>query len=392
MAPAIHDNLIRFPKMAAPDNAHRPAKGASGDTNSRTKAKPVSGCAEGLNSRGREAVLLNRSMQCWDNAISLVQTMDSAAEGIQERLMRMKELARLAAARGEDPAGLRVIKGKFDSLHEEISHIAGTAEYNGIRMLHASSAANRELHMVFDKGTSPKTPIVKALPDFRPEDTLTLALTDRQGIARTINLPLTECVTLDDLISQINDAFGPDIEAEWDSSLGMLVRDPTPGPSRVGMRLFRKGSLKGSFSVLREGDTPYVSAKPGARVHGDRGEIRISKHDLTPRALGLDHALPTDPAGPGTAVKAVARAIALVREARSGFREASGMLKDAVMNRMEQAQDLAGTASAAFEPGHASELARFLMSMIGSRGAGAAFSQTGRLFEAGRDLLGRQVN
>ena len=73
-----------------------------------------------------------------DDAISLIQTADGALGVIDEKLIRMKELAEQAATGTYDSTQRLMIDSEFQQMASEIERIARATDFNGIHLLDGS--------------------------------------------------------------------------------------------------------------------------------------------------------------------------------------------------------------------------------------------------------------
>ena len=73
-----------------------------------------------------------------DDAISLIQTADGALSIIDEKLIRMKELAEQAATGTYDSTQRLMIDSEFQQMASEIERIARATDFNGIHLLDGS--------------------------------------------------------------------------------------------------------------------------------------------------------------------------------------------------------------------------------------------------------------
>ena len=81
---------------------------------------------------------LNQGVRNANDAISLIQTADGALGVIDEKLIRMKELAEQAAT-GTYTAGQRLmIESEYQQMASEITRIANSTDFNGIKLLDGS--------------------------------------------------------------------------------------------------------------------------------------------------------------------------------------------------------------------------------------------------------------
>ena len=83
---------------------------------------------------------LNQGIRNANDAISLIQTADGALAVIDEKLIRMKELAEQAATGTYDSTQREIISREFQTMGAEIDRIAFSTDFNGIKLLDGSRA------------------------------------------------------------------------------------------------------------------------------------------------------------------------------------------------------------------------------------------------------------
>lgn len=72
-----------------------------------------------------------------NDAVSMLQTFDGAAQVIDEKLVRMKELAEQAATGTYNSDQLEIMNDEFQKMADEIDRIAESTDFNGIKGLNA---------------------------------------------------------------------------------------------------------------------------------------------------------------------------------------------------------------------------------------------------------------
>ncbi len=82
---------------------------------------------------------LNQGVRNANDAISLLQIMDGAAAVINEKLIRLKELAEQAATGTYSSAQRAIMQQEFTQMLAEIDRIAKATRFNDIRLLHSAS-------------------------------------------------------------------------------------------------------------------------------------------------------------------------------------------------------------------------------------------------------------
>ena len=78
---------------------------------------------------------LNQGVRTANDGISLIQTADGALGVIDEKLVRMKELAEQAATGTYDSTQRLMIDSEYQQMASEITRIANATDFNGIKLL-----------------------------------------------------------------------------------------------------------------------------------------------------------------------------------------------------------------------------------------------------------------
>ena len=81
---------------------------------------------------------LNQGVRNANDAISMIQTADSALGIIDEKLIRMKELAEQAATGTYNSDQRLMIDSEFKAMADEIDRIAASTDFNGVKLLDGS--------------------------------------------------------------------------------------------------------------------------------------------------------------------------------------------------------------------------------------------------------------
>ena len=79
-----------------------------------------------------------------NDAISLIQTADGALQIIDEKLIRMKELAEQAATGTYDSTQRLMIDSEFQQMASEIDRIAKATDFNGVKLLDGSLSGRHD--------------------------------------------------------------------------------------------------------------------------------------------------------------------------------------------------------------------------------------------------------
>ncbi|MDR2076427.1 MAG: flagellin [Desulfovibrio sp.] len=85
-----------------------------------------------------EVAALNQGVRNANDAISLIQTADGALGVIDEKLIRMKELAEQAATGTYNSDQRLMIESEYQAMASEITRIANATDFNGIYLLNGN--------------------------------------------------------------------------------------------------------------------------------------------------------------------------------------------------------------------------------------------------------------
>lgn len=90
-----------------------------------------------------------------NDAISLLQTADGALSIIDEKLIRMKELAEQAATGTYDSVQRLMIDSEYQQMASEITRIANATDFNGIHLLNGNLSADTHNGSTLENASSP---------------------------------------------------------------------------------------------------------------------------------------------------------------------------------------------------------------------------------------------
>ena len=85
---------------------------------------------------------LNQGVRNANDAISLIQTADGALGIIDEKLIRMKELAEQAATGTYDSTQRLMIESEYQAMASEITRIANATDFNGMKLLNGDLSSD----------------------------------------------------------------------------------------------------------------------------------------------------------------------------------------------------------------------------------------------------------
>ncbi|MDR1489378.1 MAG: flagellin [Desulfovibrio sp.] len=85
-----------------------------------------------------EIAAMNQGVRNANDAISLIQTADGALSVIDEKLIRMKELAEQAATGTYNSDQRLMIESEYQAMASEITRIANSTDFNGVHLLNGN--------------------------------------------------------------------------------------------------------------------------------------------------------------------------------------------------------------------------------------------------------------
>ncbi len=89
-----------------------------------------------------EITTLNQGIRNANDAISLIQTADGALGVIDEKLIRMKELAEQAATGTYTSTQRLIIDSEYQAMASEITRIANATDFNGLHLLNGALSSD----------------------------------------------------------------------------------------------------------------------------------------------------------------------------------------------------------------------------------------------------------
>ncbi len=89
-----------------------------------------------------EIATMNQGVRNANDAISLIQTADGALQVVDEKLIRMKELAEQAATGTYNSDQRLMIESEYQAMASEITRIANATDFNGIYLLNGNLSSD----------------------------------------------------------------------------------------------------------------------------------------------------------------------------------------------------------------------------------------------------------
>ena len=180
-----------------------------------------------------------------NDAISLIQTADGALGVIDEKLVRMKELAEQASTGTYDATQRKMIDDEYQAMAAEITRIANATDFNGIHLLDGS------LEGQHDGETAPPTGALKVhfgTANDAAEDYYFLNINDCTAEA----LGLGKGATLDNMLDRLSVKFKNSLSAQIDAAEGDLFTAAAKGALQKLVDTYAN-DFKSELSVLAKG-------------------------------------------------------------------------------------------------------------------------------------------
>jgi flagellin len=342
-----------------------------------------------------DIAVFNQGVRNANDAISMLQTMDGAAAVIDEKLIRMKELAEQSATGTYSDEQRLIMDDEFEAMREEIDRIARATEFNGITMLDTTSAgAAQAVSDTLDQAGSSALTLVSAIGLHTSGATVTVSYTHSDGTSGTSSQAFTSLSDVSDLLTFFNALSSFDGTASWNSVDGTLTIEG----SAVGV-----SDLAFSYTVT-SGGTPF---DPGVTTTGAEGKVRVhfgsgndpakdyyfvQKYNMTADGFSVGSMVLSDlsittQASAATALTVINEAIIQKDTARAHFGAMMNRLEKTVENLTIQAENLQAAESQISDVDVAYEMTRFMNTQIKAQAAVAMLSQANSLPHMAMSLL-----
>ncbi len=268
-----------------------------------------------------DVAVLNQGIRNANDAVSMLQTMDGAASVIDEKLIRMKELAEQAATGTYSTSQRSIMNDEFAAMRDEIERIAQATDFNGVKMLNGSATAAAVAQTVYVTGEGAATAsatevwtlaaaeasaaegsaFVTAFTQYTSGSAFTISYTTASGSAGSASLTITSTVTITAVLTSIN-ALSPTtgFTAAYSSATGIVTFTATvAGDSDMTVAFAGDGSYAGT--VATEGVDAAAAAPVEATsafvtgftqfASGDTLTLSYTTHDGTPGSASMSSAL-----------------------------------------------------------------------------------------------------
>ena len=145
MALTINNNLMAYNATRNLGNSYNMLSSSVRKLSSGLRVSSSADDAAGLAIRElmrAEIAALNQGVRNANDAISMIQTADGALGVIDEKLIRMKELAEQAATGIYNSDQRLMIESEYQAMASEITRIANATKFNGVYLLNGNLSGN----------------------------------------------------------------------------------------------------------------------------------------------------------------------------------------------------------------------------------------------------------
>jgi len=341
-----------------------------------------------------DIALLYQGVRNANDGISLLQTMDGAAQVIDEKLIRMKELASQAATGTYSDQQRMMMDMEFQAMKEEIDRIAKSTDFLGISMLDAGSGGTAAIAQLLDVGEDANAfadtnAFVSAFATYGSGQSLIISYNDG-GRVGTSAMTITDSTSIAAVVAFINSELGS-ATASWSPHNGLAITDDTPGVSETTMQFMGGGSY--SFGVTTAG----ADATDGqVKIHFGTGNnieqdyYYLQNQNMTTSSAGLD-ILGLTLANMNSAAAAfddIHNAIIAKDTGRAHFGSMINRLQNTVINLSTQAENLTAAESQISDIDVAFETTEFMNNQIKAQAAIAMLAQANMMPQMALKLLG----
>lgn len=408
MALSINNNLMA---LTAFNNLSRSYSDLSKSVNrlsSGLRINSASDDAAGLAVRElmrSDIAVLNQGMRNANDAISMLQTMDGAAQVIDEKLIRMKELAEQAATGTYSSEQRGIMNDEFQAMADEIERIAVATDFNGIKMLNtdytAAVSGSSAVAAAFDVSGETDTAlsatglIRSAFSTFASGDSIVINYTTSAGAAASANITLGSGEAISDLLADI-EACIAGVAATWTSGTGLAIAAASAGATSLSFSTITDGTSSFSFTETTAGSDAVAaaSATGQVKIHFGTGNdstedyYYIHKQDMSKSGLGISGISISTQASAQGALGTIDSAILSKDVGRAHFGATINRLENTVSNLTIQSENIQAAESQISDVDVAHEMTMFINNQIKSQAGVAMLAQANMLPQLAMQLLG----
>ena len=320
---------------------------------------------------------LNQGVRNANDAISLIQTADGALAVIDEKLIRMKELAEQAATGTYDSTQRLMIDSEYQAMASEITRIANATDFNGIHLLDGSLSSST--HDGSGMSSTGKLKVHFGTANDSAEDYYYIQI----GNCTASSLGLSSAAnTMDGLISSLGLSYG------GPSQLNMEIWWGTVPPSVQS----QFSSTAATVDYGRAGETYSFVRDLNGRMHA-----LIATGTVTVDTYSSDRLLDEDASGAMSiatqtqaqeALVTINNAIVSKDKISASLGALQNRLENTVSNLQTQAENLQSAESRISDVDVASEMTQFVRKQILTQSSVAMLSQANSMPKMAMQIIG----
>ena len=347
-----------------------------------------------------DIAVLNQGIRNANDAISMLQTMDGSAQVIDEKLIRMKELAEQAATATYSDTQRAMMDDEFQAMAAEVERIAQATDFNGIKMLNGagSTAATFQVIGVAEEANdfAATASFITAFVNFSTGEDVVLSGTDHNGMAVSSTFTVTADTTINSITAFINDAFDEDgsgVSVSWTDHEGLSIADDISGVSQLGLS-FLGGAQYAFVDDSSLGGTVGEDAGDGqVKIHFGTGNessedyYYVNNQDMTRAGLGIDGLDIGSQDNAQVALGIIDTAIIEKDTARAHFGSMMNRLQNTVSNLTIQTENIQAAESQISDVDVAFEMTQFINTQIKAQAAVAMLAQANTMPQMALQLL-----
>ena len=155
MALVINNNMMAADAANTLNNHYQKLSTSTQRLSSGLRVNSAADDAAGLAVREMmrsDVTTLNQGVRNANDAISMIQTADGALGVIDEKLIRMKELAEQASTGTYNSIQRMIIDSEYQAMASEITRIANSTDFNGLKLLDGSLSGTHDGTKLESKG------------------------------------------------------------------------------------------------------------------------------------------------------------------------------------------------------------------------------------------------
>jgi flagellin len=401
MALSVNNNLMAL--MAA-NNLTRTYNALSSSINRLSSGLRINGAADdaaGLAVRElmrSDIAVLQQGVRNANDAISMLQTMDGAAGVIDEKLIRMKELAEQASTGTYSDQQRQIMNDEFEAMRAEIDRIAQATDFNGIKMLNGGSGGTAATVQALEvaenlNAVADTAAFVSAFSNYSSGESLVITFTDHNGNTTTSSYTLSDSDTIADIVTWLNTAGANAVisgaTASWTMHQGLTITDDASGTSQMSVNFL--GGATYNFTTQTAG----ADATDGAlKIHFGTGNDSAEDYyyaynqDMTGTGLGIDTLNISTQHSAQAALEVIDDAILAKDTGRAHFGAVINRLQNTATNLTVQAENIQAAESQISDVDVAFEMTQFMNNQIKAQAAVAMLSQANMVPQMAMTLLG----